>query len=150
MFTLSERNIDSFALFRHIKTCLSNGIKLFLFAICFLAGLSDLVFAMAGQPGGGEGQPQGPGALLAGPLPMMIVIFAIFYFLLIRPQSKKAKEHKQMLENLKKGDKVMTNGGIFGVIEDMDGETITLKIGIGSDVKIRVNRGHIAAIRGKE
>ena len=149
MFTPLKRNVDSLVLFRHIKTCFSNGIKIFLFAACFLTGLSDTAFAMAGQPGGGEGA-QGPGSLLAGPLPMMIVIFAIFYFLLIRPQSKKAKEHKQMLENIKKGDKVMTSGGIFGVIEDIDGETISLKIGIGSDVKIKVNRGHIAALRGKE
>jgi preprotein translocase subunit YajC len=114
-----------------------------------IAGTADMLYAMAGPPGGGAGQPQGPGAMFSSFLPL-ILIFVIFYFLLIRPQSKKAKEHKQMLENLKKGDKIMTNGGIHGIIDDMDGETLTLKIGVGSDLKVKVSRGHIAAIRGKE
>jgi len=102
---------------------------------------------MAAPQGGGA--PQGPAALISSFLPL-ILIFAIFYFLLIRPQSKKAKEHKQMLEALKRGDKVMTNGGIYGVIDDIDGENVTLKIGVGSDVKIRINRSYIASLRGKE
>jgi preprotein translocase subunit YajC len=108
---------------------------------------SDIAYAMAAPQGGGA--PQGPAAIISSFLPL-ILIFAIFYFLLIRPQSKKAKEHKQMLENLRKGDKVMTNGGIYGVIEDIDGESVTLKIGVGSDVRIRINRSYIANLRGKE
>jgi preprotein translocase subunit YajC len=108
---------------------------------------SDIAYAMAAPQGGGA--PQGPAALISSFLPL-ILIFAIFYFLLIRPQSKKAKEHKQMLEALKRGDKVMTNGGIYGVIDDIDGENVTLKIGVGSDVKIRINRSYIASLRGKE
>ncbi|RJR17637.1 MAG: preprotein translocase subunit YajC [Nitrospiraceae bacterium] len=104
---------------------------------------------MAGQPGGNAGGPQGTTAMLQSFLPL-ILIFVIFYFLLIRPQSKKAKEHKQMLENLKKGDKVMTNGGIYGLIEDIDTETVTLKVGVKDDVKIKVNRGYIAGLRTKE
>ena len=55
-----------------------------------------------------------------------------------------------MLESLKKGDKVMTNGGIYGLIEDIDAESITLKIGVGSDVKIKVSRSYIAGLRSKE
>jgi len=55
-----------------------------------------------------------------------------------------------MLEDLKKGDKILTNGGIHGVIEDIDGETLTVKIGVGSDLKVKVSRGHIATVRGKE
>lgn len=121
--------------------------KPLLFPILFLAGLTDAVYAMGGQPGGGT--PQGPAAMLQSFLPL-ILIFVIFYFLLIRPQSKKAKEHKQMLENLKKGDKVMTNGGIYGIIEDIDTETATLKVGFKDDVKIKVNRGYIAGLRTKE
>ncbi len=108
---------------------------------------SDIAYAMAAPQGGGA--PQGPAALISSFLPL-ILIFAIFYFLLIRPQSKKAKEHKQMLEALKRGDKVMTNGGIYGVIDDIDGENVTLKIGVGSDVKIRISRSYIASLRGKE
>jgi len=124
--------------------------KLLLFPMVILAGLTDKVYAMAGQPGGAGGSgPQGTMAMLQSFLPL-ILIFVIFYFLLIRPQSKKAKEHKQMLENLKKGDKVMTNGGIYGIIEDIDAETATLKVGIKDDVKIKVNRGYIAGLRTKE
>lgn len=103
----------------------------------------DNVYAMAAPPGGEAG---GPGAMISSFLPL-ILIFVIFYFLLIRPQSKKAKEHKQMLENLKKGDKIMTNGGIYGLIEDIDGDTVTLKVGIKDDVRIKVNRNHISNIR---
>ncbi len=55
-----------------------------------------------------------------------------------------------MLEDLKKGDKILTNGGIHGVIEDIDGETLTVKIGVGSDLKVKVSRSHIATVRGKE
>ena len=109
---------------------------------------TGLAYAMAGAPAGG-GQPQGPAAMISSFLPL-ILIFVIFYFLLIRPQSKKAKEHKQMLDDLKKGDKVMTNGGIYGLIEDIDESSITLKIGIGSDVKVKVSRSHVAGLRTKE
>jgi preprotein translocase subunit YajC len=138
---------DVFPSLSMVRPHFLNWFKGLLLAVCSVAGLTDVAFAMAGQPGGGK--PQGPGAMLSSFLPL-ILIFVIFYFLLIRPQSKKAKEHKQMLENLKKGDKIMTNGGILGVIEDIDGETLTVKIGVGSDVKVRVNRGSIASIRGKE
>ncbi|MEW6602544.1 MAG: preprotein translocase subunit YajC, partial [Nitrospirota bacterium] len=100
--------------------------SLLLLPMLFFSLSADEVCAMAGQPGGGG--PQGTGAMLQSFLPL-ILIFVIFYFLLIRPQSKKAKEHKQMLENLKKGDKIMTNGGIYGLIEEIDTETVTLKVG---------------------
>jgi preprotein translocase subunit YajC len=109
----------------------------------------DIAYAMAGPGGGGEAGPQGGLAAFSSFLPL-ILIFVIFYFLLIRPQSKKAKEHKQMLESLKKGDKVMTSGGILGVIEDIDGDIVTLKVGVKDDVRIRINRNYIAALRGKE
>ena len=121
-----------------------------LFSIFFQTGFADLVYAMGGVPGGGAGgQSQGPFAMLQSFLPL-ILIFVIFYFLLIRPQSKKAKEHKQMLADLKKGDKIMTNGGIYGLIEDIDAETAILKVGIKDDVKIKVNRTYIAGLRTKE
>jgi preprotein translocase subunit YajC len=105
----------------------------------------DVVYAMAGPPAGDAGQ-QGAGAVISSLIPL-ILIFLIFYFLLIRPQSKRAKEHKKMLENLKKGDKVITNGGIYGVIEDLDGDTVTLKIGVKDDVRIKINRNYIAGLR---
>ena len=108
---------------------------------------SDIAYAMAGAPGGGA--QQGAGGMLSSFLPL-IFIFAIFYFLLIRPQSKKAKEHKETLENLKKGDKVITSGGILGIIEDIDDNVLTLKVGVKDDTKIKVNRSYIAGLREKE
>ncbi|RDH42958.1 preprotein translocase subunit YajC [Zooshikella ganghwensis] len=74
--------------------------------------------AAAGQPAGGS----------MWSLVMMVGFFAIFYFLLIRPQQKKAKEHKQMLSQLQKGDEVVTNGGIVGKITKVSDEFITLQV----------------------
>ena len=103
---------------------------------------------VGGEAGkGGEG---GIGGLLSGPLPMLVLMFVIFYFLLIRPQQKKAKAQREMIASLKKGDQVMTNGGIYGLIEDIDEKTATLKVGIKDDVKIKINRSYIAGIRDKE
>ena len=147
MFNLLERKIGfgDNTIYKYI----SRTSSMLLFSLCMAAGGANNVYAMAGQPGGGAGGSQGPAAMIQSFLPL-ILIFVIFYFLLIRPQSKKAKEHKQMLENLKKGDKVMTNGGIYGLIEDIDADNATIKIGVGSDVKIKVNRGYIAGLRTKE
>jgi len=59
----------------------------------------------------------------------LILIFVIFYFFLIRPQQKKAKEHKNMVENLKRGDKVITSGGVIGTVERvMDNEKVEIEI----------------------
>jgi preprotein translocase subunit YajC len=107
--------------------------------------LTETVYAMATPPGG-EAGPQGAAGLFSSFLPL-IIIFAIFYFLLIRPQSKKAKDHKEVLANLKRGDKVITTGGIHGLIEDIDGNTVSLKIGIKDDVRIKVDRNFIAGLR---
>ena len=68
---------------------------------------NDIAWAMA--PAQGQGA-EGGGSTIMSFLPL-ILIFVVFYFLLIRPQQKKAKEHKQTLEGLKKGDKVITSGG---------------------------------------
>jgi len=150
-YRMSNRSEEKrYHLQRRINKYIVYTLKLLFVPLLVLtAGLTDMVHAMAGQPGGGGGGPQGPMAMLQSFLPL-ILIFVIFYFLLIRPQSKKAKEHKQMLENLKKGDKVMTNGGIYGIIEEIDAETATLKVGIKDDVRIKVNRGYIAGLRTKE
>jgi preprotein translocase subunit YajC len=139
----------SFSLKYGARKCFRNLMLVLPAVVLFLAGFADVASAMAPPPGGAGGE-QGIGGMIQSFLPL-ILIFVIFYFLLIRPQSKKAKEHKQLLENLKKGDKVTTNGGIHGIIEDMDGDSLTLKVGVGgSDAKIRVNRGYIAGLRTKE
>ena len=72
--------------------------------------MTGLAYAMGANPQAGQGQ----GGGLMGFLPL-VIIFVIFYFLLIRPQQKKAKEQKAMLDNLKKGDKVIISGGEYGV-----------------------------------
>ncbi|MEW6108529.1 MAG: preprotein translocase subunit YajC [Nitrospirota bacterium] len=105
--------------------------------------LTELAYAMGPAPQGGQGQGSG----LLGFLPL-ILIFVIFYFLLIRPQQKRAKEHKTMLDSLKKGDKVVTTGGIYGVIEDVRPNTLTVKI--AENVKVKFGKAYIAAVRQTE
>ena len=71
----------------------------------------------------------------------LILIFVIFYFLLIRPQQKKAKEHQQFLANLKKGDAVVTSGGIYGTITGLTDAVVTLEI--ADNVRVKVARGYV-------
>jgi preprotein translocase subunit YajC len=95
----------------------------------------DIAFAMGADGAGGAG---------ANPIAQfmpLIVMFAIFYFLLIRPQQKKAKLHKQYLQNLKKGDYVLTGGGLYGRIVGVAEEVLT--IDLGNDIKVKVNRGFV-------
>ena len=67
----------------------------------------------------------------------LILIFVIFYFFLIRPQQKKVKEHKKMVENLKRGDKVVTSGGIVGIVERViDNEKVEVSISDNVNVEI--------------
>lgn len=92
----------------------------------------------------GAAASQQPG--LMGFLPL-IIIFVIFYFLLIRPQSKRAKEHRNMVSNLSKGDEVVTNGGLLGRIEELDENFITLEI--ADNVRVRVQRNAVGSLMPK-
>jgi preprotein translocase subunit YajC len=100
----------------------------------------DVAYAM-GAPGGQGGDANA----LMGFLPM-ILIFGVFYLFLIRPQQKKAKEHKIMLENLKKGDAIITQGGIHGKITAISDQVLTVEI--APKVQVRVSRGHVSGIAG--
>jgi preprotein translocase subunit YajC len=80
---------------------------------------------------------------LTGFLPI-IILFAIFYFLLIRPQQKKAKEHKEMIANLRKGYRVVTSSGIYGTVVSIDDTTIGLEI--ADKIKIKMLRANVAAV----
>jgi preprotein translocase subunit YajC len=82
------------------------------------------------------------GSGLASFVPL-ILIFVVFYFLLIRPQQRKAKEHQQFLGGLKKGERVVTNGGIHGRITGLTDTVVTLEI--AENIKIKVNRNAILA-----
>lgn len=97
----------------------------------------SLAFAMGTSGAEGQGNP------IAAFVPL-IVMFAIFYFLLIRPQQKKAKEHRNVLANLKKGDYVITAGGLYGRIYSIAEEVLTLEI--GDNVKVKTNRNYIAGL----
>jgi preprotein translocase subunit YajC len=97
----------------------------------------DIAYAMAPPSGGGADN------TLMAFLPM-VLIFGVFYFLMIRPQQKKAKEHKALLDNLKKGDAVLTNGGLYGKVTGLTESVVTLEI--AEKVRVRVSRGHIAGL----
>ncbi len=89
----------------------------------------------------------GGGSGFASFIPL-IFMFAIFYLLLIRPQQKKAKEHKALLETLKKGDQVVTAGGIHGKVNAVEENIVTLEIATG--VNIKINKGFIATVVKKD
>jgi len=99
--------------------------------------------AMAGGALGGHGQ---KGGLLASLVPL-VVIFGIFYFLLIRPQQKQQKKHREMVSNLKKGEKVVTRGGMHGTIHGIADNIITLELAEG--VHVKFNRDAVAGIVDK-
>lgn len=101
----------------------------------------QLIFAMA--PQGGEG-----GGSLVSTLIMFGAIFLIFYFMIIRPQQKRAKEKEKMLSNLEKGDKVVTNGGIHGVIAGLEDKTALLMV--SENTKIKIERSAITTVLAKK
>lgn len=76
----------------------------------------------------------------------LILIFVIFYFLLIRPQQKRQRELQKMIEGLKKGDRVVTSGGIIGTIASIQNDYIVLKVGDNENTKIEVLKGSISGL----
>lgn len=88
-------------------------------------------------------QSQGGGGFLELLFPL-IIVFAIFYFLMIRPQQKQMKKHKEMLDNLKRGDQIVTNGGIIGKIYQINGNLVMLEV--ADDVRIKVLKNQIAGL----
>ena len=102
----------------------------------------DLVYAMGTGGGAGGGGGGGLGAFLP-----LIIIFAIFYFLLIRPQQRKAKQHRQVLASLKKGDRVVSSGGLHGVITGLSDDVVTMEI--SPKVRVKVTRGSISGVTTK-
>ena len=99
--------------------------------------ISDAM-AEAGSAGGGQG---------AESLIFMAVIFAVFYFMLIRPQAKRAKEHKKMAAGLQKGDEVVTSGGILGKITQAGDDYVSLQI--ADNVEIKVQRTAVGMLLPK-
>jgi preprotein translocase subunit YajC len=94
-----------------------------------------------------QAAPAGGGAAsspFGNPLIMVVLMFAVMYFLVLRPQSKKAKEHQKMLSELKKGDDVVTQGGIIGKISGIKDNEVTLQVQEG--VRLRVQRSAITGL----
>jgi len=110
-----------------------------------IAGLLITLLLMGGcvpgeAPEGGDSS----GLYMIG---FLVLMFALFYFVMIRPQRKKQKEHQHMTEELKRGDRVITLGGIYGQIESISEDSVVIKV--ESEMKIRMTRNSIAGVRQK-
>ncbi|HXG22292.1 MAG TPA: preprotein translocase subunit YajC [Methylomirabilota bacterium] len=100
--------------------------------------MASLAYAQIGGPTGG------PNPIIQF-LPL-ILVFLVFYFLLIRPQQKRAKERQTMIDNLKRNDEVLTTGGLYGRVVELHDRVVTLEI--APRVQVRVDRQHIDALAG--
>ena len=100
----------------------------------------NIAYAMGGM--GGTTGSGGSGGF-ASFIPL-ILMFVIFYFLLIRPQQKKTKEHRQMIDNLKTGDRIITSGGLHGRITGVSESALTVEI--AEKVRVKVNRASVSAL----
>jgi preprotein translocase subunit YajC len=98
----------------------------------------NTVFAMGQPPANGQQQ---------SPIPMMVtmgLMFVIFYFVLIRPQQKKAKEQREMLKTVKSGDKIVTTSGIIATVITVKEDSVSIR---SADAKFEITKGAIAEIR---
>ncbi|MCP4682341.1 MAG: preprotein translocase subunit YajC [Desulfobacterales bacterium] len=100
-----------------------------------------LAYAMGG---GGTGEAGGSGGF--GAFIPLILMFVIFYFLLIRPQQKKTKQHRELLAALKKGDRVVSSGGLHGVITGLTDDIVTMEI--APKVRVKVSRASVSGVAG--
>jgi len=108
--------------------------------------VAGVLLQTGGEAAGGAGTSRvGAGAYQ---LVFIVLIFVVFYFLLIRPQQKRQKEHRKMIDGLAKGDRVMTSGGMFGVIVGFDEHKVVLKI--AENVKVEFAKTSIAHVISKE
>lgn len=107
-----------------------------------LAHAAEVAYA-AGQPPGGGGDAFGFVFLLAG-------TFAIFYFLIIRPQQKEKKKREEMLTALRKGDRVVTSGGLHGTVVGLNENTHTVILKIADQVRVEVDRSAIGRVLAAE
>jgi preprotein translocase subunit YajC len=106
----------------------------------------NMAYAQGAAAAPEAGNPMGN--ILGNPLILMLLMVGIFYFLLIRPQQKKAKEHKALLDNLKKGDRIITSGGIIGTVVNIDDQIVNVEI--ADKVRVEMARPSIAGFAPKK
>ncbi|MBH66730.1 MAG: preprotein translocase subunit YajC [Rhodospirillaceae bacterium] len=94
----------------------------------------------------GAGSPGGFDLMALAPL---VLIFVVFYFLLIRPQQKRAKEHKEMLSKIRRNDRIVTNGGLIGKVAKVNDDRDELELDVAENVRVKVRRGMIAEVVSK-
>ena len=92
-----------------------------------------------GQGGAADGGAAGFASFIP-----LVLMFVIFYFLLIRPQQKRNKEHRSLIANLKKGDRIITTGGLHGRVTGLD--EVTLTVEIADKVRVKINRSNVAGV----
>jgi preprotein translocase subunit YajC len=105
--------------------------------------MNGVAWAQTTAGGGGGMAPNDPRAMLVNFLPL-ILIFVIFYFLILRPQSQKQKEVQKMVENLKRGDRVVSSGGIYGEVVDVKPDTVILRV--AENVKMEFAKNAIVSV----
>lgn len=103
--------------------------------------MMDIAWAMAPSPGGGQESPFSFLILLGG-------MFAIMYFLMIRPQQKQKKEREAMLASVKTGDEIITSGGLFGVVKGFADDNQRIKLQIAPNVQVEIAKGSVASVLG--
>jgi len=104
----------------------------------------DTAIVYAQDGGGGAAQPGG--SPLGGTMFMMVIMFAIIYFLMLRPQQKRDRQRREMLAALGKGDRVITNGGIYGTIVGLSDKTVVLKVSDDPVMKLEFARGAVSQV----
>ena len=105
--------------------------------------LMNMGFVAMGAPPTPPGTTPDPRGQMMGTVGMLVIMVIMFYFVLIRPQSKKAKEHAQMLKAVRRGDEVVTSGGIVGEVVNVKDKTLVLR---SMDAKFEVNKSAISEI----
>ncbi|MEM6683131.1 MAG: preprotein translocase subunit YajC, partial [Pseudomonadota bacterium] len=99
----------------------------------------DVAYAQTG--------PEGVQAILASPITMIVLMFVIFYFLLIRPQQKRVKDHKAMIDAVSRGDVVVTAGGLIGKVAKVSDDEVEIDISDG--VRVKAIKGTLSDVRAK-
>ena len=109
----------------------------------YLKYIPGILLLTSCVPNAGGGSQGGSGSMITGLIPF-VLIFVLFYFLILRPQQKQNKEKENMLKNLKRGDNILTSGGIYGKLVNITGDTLTVEIAKG--INIRVSRTGVAGL----